>query len=131
MNTEQEKKTPDTMVRYGRDKRNQRKNCLHTIRKDGAIYFGVSRCRTKSGDVFSKELAVAIAEGRTMLARDALFDTPGSAFLKKKVTYTKSYEKEVANIPVASLTREVFCGKIPDTEIKELLSWFRGLDSPE
>lgn len=128
MNTEQDKKSPDTMVRYGRDKRNQRKNCLHTVRKDGSIYFGVSRCRTKSGDVFDKELALKIAEGRTVLATQSLYDSPNSSFLMKQVNYNKNLERTVNNVSVSDLTREVFCGKIATDDIKVLLKWFRSLE---
>jgi hypothetical protein len=96
------------MVRFGRGPNGERKNVLWTLRKNGLVYFGVARCRTKT-DKFDKELGVEIAKGRALKVCDTL---------------TKSGSFEVYPGAVNFFNGDTK-GYIALQDIRVLLSWFK------
>ena len=57
-------------IRYGRTKKSAPKNTLVTIRDSELIYFGISRCNTKTGDTFQKDVGKHIAFERAALTQE-------------------------------------------------------------
>lgn len=97
-------------VRYGYDA-TSRKDVLYTVRHEGNIYFGISRCNVKIGDKFDKTLGVTIAAGR---ARTALADVDSLSSLT------------VVNLYLDQSGTRGYC-KIED--VKSLLNYFDNLNN--
>ena len=88
------------MVRYGKDKNGQRKSALWTVRKDGYVYWGVSRCRL-STDKFNKVLGMEIAKGRAL--------------------------KALALVQEGNPMHNNHMGVVAIDNIKEFLTWFKSI----
>jgi hypothetical protein len=98
-------------IRYSRNKQNNQINrVLFTIREGEHIFFGIARCNVSAGDNFDKKLGVKIAKARAEKA--------------KKETITELETKKISE------TKEFYsAGRLPLTEIKDLLVYYHGLDS--
>lgn len=99
------------MIRFG-NVENNRKAVLATIKQEGYIYFGISRCNLKSGDRFDRELGKKIATARAAkainIAKEPDFKPDVVEFLPEDFTFYPY-------------------GRVKDTEIKQLLEYFHSL----
>ncbi len=91
-----------SMIRYGRNKNNNRNSVLFTFREGDFVFFGVSRCG--HGDTFDKERGLTIAQGRA------------EKFAGKQIL-----------VPTL-LDRETLSGFVTVSEVPVLLNWFRALN---
>lgn len=92
------------MIRYGRNKKNNRNSVLLTFRAGEAVYFGISRCC--DNDVFDRERGLTMARGRAQ----------------------KALDQEGRCMSAMDFKRETTRGAVPVTDVPLLLEWFRGLN---
>ena len=97
------------MVRYGRNKKNNRNSVLFTFRSAGGlVFFGLSRC--SEGDTFDRARGLDIAKGRA----DKVF------------ARAEAGDSVVGQ--AADLQRDTTAGFVSVTEVPLLLNWFRSLN---
>jgi hypothetical protein len=99
------------MTRYS-NLGNGRKDTLFTFREGDTVFFGISRCNVKAGDVFDKTKGRLIAQGRAFKA-------------KELVDSGQVQKREVGNIEQEK--QFVSYGSIPVVDVKNLLGYFRSL----
>jgi hypothetical protein len=102
----------EEQVRFTKDSKGHRRNTLFTVRRDGFIYWGVSRCKTPL-DKFNRELGLRIAEGRARKALEELRDLEQSELVNKKYSEKPSF------------------GKTKVEDVKALVEWFKKLNEDE
>ena len=100
-------------VRYGKDWNSQPKNTLYTIRKEGKIYFGVSRTNIIAGDRFNKQRGKQIAKGRAEFA----IEDPAELV-----------QEEYELIDGVYMHNNGMRGFTPIDNVKSLLSYFDNID---
>lgn len=99
-----------TQVRYGRkENQNELNRVLYTVKEGESIYFGIARCNVTKGDKFEKARGRQIAEARALKAKS---ETP----------------EELKDIKISESPFFHPYGKVPVSEVKDLLQYFRGLD---
>ena len=110
--TEKEPRPKNTRVRYSRvDENRTPKNTLVTVRDNGVVYFGISRCNRKL-DVFHKNIGTYIANERAALARDEI----------KVSKYNVLKDTEIR------LHESGLRGSVPFDNVKEVVKYFRSVD---
>ncbi len=104
------------MVRYSRNKKNNRNGVLFTFREGNLVFFGISRCCEK--DSFNRERGIEIAQGRAAKA------------LAKSAVAPVEPTDEVKHMAygVSDLTRSSLFGFVEVSEVPVLLNWFRSLN---
>lgn len=105
--------TKEEQVRYSRDELGRKKNTLYTFRKDGFIYWGVSRCKTEL-DRFNKEMGITISKGRALKAIE--LDKNGIA---DDWQFQYMLENESGMRPTY--------GRTKIENVKALVDWFKNL----
>ncbi len=111
------KKQVKEMVRYGRNKNNNRNGVLLTFREGDKVFFGVSRCC--DNDTFNRERGLEMARGRAMKAFTTTLDPQGGLEqLNRRFDDGES---------VIGLTRQTVMGFVKVENVPMLLDWFRGL----
>ncbi len=97
------------MIRFG-NKKNNRKNVMATLKKDGYIYFGISRCNFKAGDKFNKQAGKNMAHGRLLTAL-RLVEAP-------------DFQPEPEGFDISKEQEFYMFGRVKETEVKSLLKYF-------
>lgn len=97
------------MIRFG-NKKNNRKNVMATLKKDGYIYFGIARCNFKAGDKFNKQAGKNMAHTRLQTAL--------------RVAQAPDFQPEPEDFNIAQQQEFYMFGRVKDTEVKNLLKYF-------
>jgi len=98
-------------IMYGRVDGNIPKNTLATVIDDDTVYFGISRCNTKTGDCFHKTKGVKIAQNRCEVA----LNESGGDY--------QPFEESNVSVHHSGLR-----GSVKIDNVSDLISVFKGID---